>query len=379
MREYINIVENVTNALVLPNGMSYEAAYHHVSVNPDFIKSIGYPDQTLQALAVGRDYRSIAHIAHPSKETMLLAARISGYALKFLPATAEPDEDVFQAAVSKNPNSIRYIDNPSHTVVELALYNEPVVTVKHLLQKNITVPMDLLNEVFKSKQLHEYEIIETIKTLCNHTVHIPEHVLMTAVQVKTYFIGTIIDLYGPPSAALQLAASHIDALGNTSIRHAYLTAIIMLEDKDLVPIDRVLIDAMLYDESIFADLLKKDILPSTDVISRAIELDDENLGILSRFLGDHNVSHHGNINEISNLVDDAVRKNVKFIKFVKNPSDDLQQYVVDADPKLIVYIEHPTVNSLVKAAEYDVRLLDKIKTTDSTTQVLVDFIRSHHI
>jgi hypothetical protein len=378
MREYINIIENINNTLVLPDGIDYEEAYYRVSVNPEFIKSIGNPDQTLQSLAVGRDYRSIAHIAHPSKETMLLAARISGYSLRFLPATAEPDEEVFQAAVSKNPNSIRYVDNPSHKVVEIALYGEPMVTVNHLLQKDIPVPMDLLNEAFKSKRLHDYQIIETITTLCNHTVNIPVHVLMTALQVKTYFIGPIIDLYGPPSAALQLAASHIDEHGKTSIRHAYQTAIIMLDDKDLVPIDQVLIDAMLYDESIFSDLLKKGILPSTGVILRAIELDGENLGILSRFLNNHNVSHHGNIDEISNLIDDAVRKNVKFIKFVKNPSDDLQQYVVDADPKLIVYIEHPTANSLMKAAEHDVKLLDKIKTTDPNTQVLVDFIRSHH-
>ena len=379
MREYINIVENITNSPILPNGMSYEQACDAILRNPYFIHRIEHPDQHMQTAAVEIDYRAIAYIKHPTKETQLQAVRNLGDALRYFPPHVVPDDDVVLAAVSTHPASIRYAKNPSRDAIAIAMYHAPKVTVYHLLKQQIPIPMDLLERAFANITTYEEQFKYIISVLYRRSIHIPEHVLETAVRHRVHLLHTIIEQYGPPSVAMQLAACQADEHGHMYAKAAYHTTMIMLHDASMAPIDAVLKLAIDYDSTmVFDSLLRKDIIPSADIVCRAISLNSHNLVLFSKFLEDHD---HGSIQDLDKILacmEHAVRTNVKCIRYIKNPSESLQQAVIDIDLGLVVHIDHPSVNILIQVADADPSLLYKIHPTDGSTRTLIDFIISHH-
>jgi hypothetical protein len=379
MREYINIVENIANLPILPAGMSYKDACDAILRNPYFIHQIDHPDQHMQTAAVENDYRAIAYIKHPTKETQLQAVRNLGAALQYFPPHVVPDDDVVLAAVSRTYASIRYAKNPPRDAIAIAMYHAPKITVDHLLKQKIPIPMDLLERAFANTTTYEEQFEDIISTLYRHSIHIPEHVLETAVRHRVHLLSTIIEKYGPPSVAMQLAACQADEHGHMSAKAAYRTTLIMIHKASMAPIDAVLKPAIDHDSTIvFDSLLRKDIIPSANIACRAISLNKHNLVLFSEFLEDHD---HGNIQDLDEILacmEHAVRTNVKYIRFIKHPSESLQQAVIDIDLGLVVHIDHPSANILMQVADADPSLLYKIHPGDDSTRTLIDFIISHH-
>lgn len=114
-----------------------------VALDPDYLKDIPNPSDTVVRTALKRSPAAIRHVKNPDPAQIEWALRADGSTIIYI---NNPTEEQMRIAITSNPASIEYIENPDENLQRLA------VTIRPAAIRHIKDPTDDVKKTAVSKQ-----------------------------------------------------------------------------------------------------------------------------------------------------------------------------------------------------------------------------------